>query len=371
MGLLDYYRQFDDMDQEEVNKRLREKRRLEKEKELQVVVNLDLATTEWPDFPNAEVMNQAIFAARGRVNGYPDRHATAIRGTLAKRAGVDPEQVVFGNGATELLQEASHLMLKQGDELVTHWPSYPLFPLMAARAGARPVAVDSAGGRADPEAMLAAVNERTKVMVVCNPNDPTGDYLPAQSLRWLLSELPEHVHLLLDEAFIHFQDIEPIDSCVQLVNEFPRLLVFRTFSKVYGMAGLRAGYVIGSTEASRELEAIAPPLGVNSLTQAGIQHALKLGDSEIDRRRNLVIEQRRRILAALHDLPVDAPPSQANFIWLSAAGMSGVRLASRLEEEGVIVAPGGPLGAEDHVRVSVRGAAATERLLNALEKLRD
>jgi histidinol-phosphate aminotransferase len=370
MGLLDYYRQFDDMDQEEVNQRLREKRRLEKEQELQVVVNLDLATTEWPDFPNAEVMNQAIFAARGRVNGYPDRHAMAIRGALAKRHELDPEQIVFGNGATELLQEAAHLLLSPGDELVTHWPSYPLFPLMAARAGARPVAVDAAGGAADPEAMLAAVTERTKVMVVCNPNDPTGDYLPAQSLRWLLGEVPEHVHVLLDEAFVHFQDIEPIDSCLGLVNEFPRLLVFRTFSKVYGMAGLRAGYVVGSTQASRELEGIAPPLGVNALTQAGIQHALKLGDAEVERRRNLVIEQRKRILSALHDLPVDAPPSQANFVWLSAPGMSGVRLGARLEEEGVIVAPGGPLGAEDHVRASVRGAAATERLLGALEKLR-
>jgi histidinol-phosphate/aromatic aminotransferase/cobyric acid decarboxylase-like protein len=90
----------------------------------------------------------------------------------------------------------------------------------------------------------------------------------------------------------------------------------------------------------------------------------------VNRRRNLVIEQRKRILSALHDLPVDAPPSQGNFVWISAAGMSGVRLAARLEEEGVIVAPGGPLGAENHVRVSVRGAAATERLLNALEKLR-
>jgi len=370
LGLLDYYRQFNDMDEEEVNRGLREKRRLEKEQELQVVVNLDLSSTEWPDLPNAEVMNQAIFAARGRMNGYPDRHAASIRATLAKRAELDPEQVVFGNGATELLQEAAHLFLKQGDELVTHWPSYPLFPLMAARASARPVPVDRAAGAADPEAMLAAVTDRTRAMVVCNPNDPTGHYLPAQSLRWLLSELPEHVHLLLDEAYVHFQDIEPLDSCLRLVNEFPRLLVFRTFSKVYGMAGLRAGYVVGSTEAGRELEAIAPPLGVNSLTQAGIQHALKLGDAEVDRRRNLVIEQRKRILSALHDLPVDAPPSQGNFVWLSAAGMTGARLAGRLQEEGVIVAPGGPLGAEDHVRASVRGGAATERLLSALEKLR-
>lgn len=369
MGLLDYYRQFNDMDQEEVNQRLREKHRAEKEKALQVVPNLDLSSTEWPDFPNAEVVNAAIFAARGRVNGYPDRFATAVRAALANRHGLDPEQIVFGNGATELLHETAHLLLSPGDELVTHWPSYPLFPLMASRSGARPVAVDSAGGAADPEALLAAVTERTKVMVVCNPNDPTGHYLPSQSLRWLLSETPEHVHVLLDEAYIHFQDIEPIDACLRLVEEFPRLLVYRTFSKVYGMAGLRAGYVVASPDAGRLLEAIAPPLGVNGLTQAGIEHALKIGDAEVERRRNLVIEQRRRILSAIHDLPVDAPPSQGNFVWLSRAGMNGTMVGSRLENEGVIVAPGGPLGAEDHVRVSVRGAAATERLLAALGQL--
>lgn len=370
MGLLDYYRQFEDMDQEEVNKRLREKRAAEKAKELAVVPNLDLSSTEWPDFPNAEVMNMAIFAARGRVNGYPDRYATKIRASLAARHEVNPEQIVFGNGATELLQETAHHLLGRGDELVTHWPSYPLFPLMAARAGARPVAVESAGGAADPEAMLAAVTERTKAMVVCNPNDPTGHYLPSESLRWLLGELPEHVMLLLDEAYVHFQDIEPIDACLRLVNEFPRMLVFRTFSKVYGMAGLRAGYVVGSPDASEHLEAISPPLGVNSLTQAGIEHTLKLGDDEVNRRRELVIEQRRRILSALPGLPVDAPPSQGNFLWLSARGLNATHLTSQLKEEGVIVAPGGPLGAGDHVRVSVRGAAATERLLSALEKLR-
>ena len=369
MGLLDYYRQFDDMDQEEVNQGLRDKRRREKEMELQVVPNLDLSSTEWPDFPNSEVMNAAIYVARGRVNGYPDRFSSGIRATLAQRHGVDPEQVVVGNGATDLLQEVAHLLLAPGDELVTHWPSYPLFPLMAARAGARPVAVDAAGGAADPEAMLAAVTDRTRVVVVCNTNDPTGDYLPSQSLRWLLSELPENVHVLLDEAYIHFQDIEPLDSCLSLVAEFPRLFAFRTFSKVYGMAGLRAGYVVGSPDAARELEAIAPPLGVNALTQVAVEYALSHGDGEVDRRRNLVIEQRKRIFGAIPRLPVDAPPSQGNFVWLHAAGMSGTMLASRLENEGVIVAPGGPLGANDHVRASIRGAAATERLVAALEKL--
>jgi histidinol-phosphate aminotransferase len=207
------------------------------------------------------------------------------------------------------------------------------------------------------------------VVVVCNPNDPTGDYLPSQSLRWLLSELPENIHVLLDEAYIHFQDIEPLDACLSLIGEFPRLFAFRTFSKAYGMAGLRAGYVVGSTEASRQLEAIAPPHGVNALTQVAVEYALSHGDGEVDRRRNLVIEQRKRVLGAIPRLPVDAPPSQANFVWLHAAGINGAMLASRLENEGVIVAPGGPLGANDHVRASIRGGAATERLVAALEKL--
>src|SRR5688572_32093774 len=107
------------MDPEEVNQRLREKRRREKEMELQVVPNLDLSSTEWPDFPNSEVMNAAIFVARGRVNGYPDRFASGVRADLAERHGVDPEQIVFGNGATELLQEAAHLFLAPGDRKST------------------------------------------------------------------------------------------------------------------------------------------------------------------------------------------------------------------------------------------------------------
>ncbi len=146
------------------------------------------------------------------------------------------------------------------------------------------------------------------------------------------------------------------------------MIVFRTFSKIYGMAGLRAGYAVASPSASELLGAIAPALGVNALTQAAIAHALKIADPEVKRRRELVLEQRGRLLQALHDLPVDAPESQANFVWLHAANLSGAELAARLEGKGVLVAAGGPLGADDHVRASVRGAAATERLLSALSQ---
>ena len=366
MGLLDYYRQFDDLDEREINRELRERRARERAMALEQIPVLDLSGTEWPNFPNSEIMNASIAAARGRVNGYPDRHASGARKLLAERHDVAPEQIVVGNGAADLLQAAALMLIGTGDELVTPWPSYPLYPLMAQRAGGRPVPVELASSRVDPAAVRAAVTDRTKAVVLCNPNDPTGTYIESQALGELISGLPDHVTVLLDEAFIQFQDVEDIDACLRLVDAFPRLIVFRTFSKIYGLSGLRAGYAVGSPSAGSLLAAIAPALGVNVLTQAGIVQALKIGDREIGRRRELVIEQRERVLHELHDLPVDAPPSQANFVWLHASGLTGAELTSRLEESGVLVAPGGPLGADDHVRAAIRGAAASERLLAGL-----
>jgi histidinol-phosphate aminotransferase len=366
MGLLDYYRQFDDIDQETINRALRERRRREKMLALAEVPTLDLSSTEWPDFPNAEIMNAAIYTARGRVNGYPDRHSAEVRRLLAERHDVQAEQIVVGNGSSELLQAAALVLVHRGDELVTPWPSYPLYPLMAQRAGGTPVAVDLRGGRVDLEAVREAVGPKTRAVVICNPNDPTGTYLTAEELGGLAGSLPEHVNLLIDEAYIEFQGAEPRDSVLRLVDAFPRVLVFRTFSKIYGLSGLRAGYAVGSTASGELLNAIAPALGVNVLTQAGVAYALNMPDVYIAKRRADVIEQRRRVLDELHDLPIDAPESQANFVWLHAANMTGAQLAARLEDKRVLVAPGGPLGADDHVRASIFNAPHTGRLLSAL-----
>jgi histidinol-phosphate aminotransferase len=362
MGLLDYYRQYDDLDEEEFNRGLREKRAREKALALEQIPVLDLSRTEWPDFPNSEVVNAAIYAARGRVNGYPDRYAAPLRATLGERHGVAPEQVVLGNGAGELLQAAAHVLLQPGDELVTPWPSYPLYPLMAQRAGARPVAVDDAS----LGALLEAVGERTRIVVLCNPNDPTGEYLPADQVASLASALPEDAHLLVDEALVHFQDAEAPDSVLRLVDAFPRLVVVRTFSKIYGLSGLRAGYAVGSSASTALLDRIAPVLGVNALTQAAVDQALKIGGDEVQRRREAVIRERAHLVEELSSLPVRVSDSQANFLWISARSMSGNELANRLRERGVIVAPGGPLGEDEHVRATVRDAAATARLLKAL-----
>ena len=292
MDLFSYYRQFDDVDELALNRERRERRAAERRLALEQVPDLDLSGTEWPDLPNSEIVNAAIARARGRVNGYPDRYASAVRRLLAERHAVAPEQVVLGNGAAELLQSAALSLLAEGDELVMPWPSYPLYPLMATRARARPVSVTVGEGEPDHCVALAgAVTQRTRVIVICNPNDPTGHYVPAAELGRLLAVLPERVHVLLDEALVHFQDAEDIDACLRLVDAFPRLLVVRTFSKAYGLSGLRAGYAVG-TDADL-LGTIAPVLGVNALSQAAVEYALRGGDAEVARRRDSVSQRAR------------------------------------------------------------------------------
>src|SRR3954447_15626174 len=172
LGLLDYYRQFDDLDEEVINRELRARRAREKALALERVKTIDLSSTEWPDFPNSEIMNAAIYAARGRVNGYPDRHATRVRETLAERHGVQPEQIVVGNGAAELLQLATMVLLRGGGRF-SRWPSSPLYPLMAQRAGGRPLPVEPSR-----DAVLDAGRDETRLGGVCHPKRPTGTENP-------------------------------------------------------------------------------------------------------------------------------------------------------------------------------------------------
>jgi histidinol-phosphate aminotransferase len=179
----------------------------------------------------------------------------------------------------------------------------------------------------------------------------------------VLAGLPAHVHVLLDEALVHFQDAEDVDACLRLVDAFPRLLVVRTFSKIYGLSGLRAGYAVGSDVDL--LAAVAPVLGVNALTQAAVEHTLRASDGEIERRRRTVSRERGRAIEGLRKLGAEVNSSQANFVWVRAPGLTGDALAQALRRQGVIVAPGGPLGADDHIRAAVLDEPATDRLVRA------
>ena len=364
MGPLDYYRQFEGMSDLEISEELRtrsvERRRLA----LTKVEPLDLSETTWHEFPHPDVVAAVTYAARRGINRARDPHARDLREALAARAGLPVDRVAAGHGAAALLADAAAVLLAPGDELLTPWPSYPLYPAMARRAGGIPVPVACF----DPQALLSAVTPRTRVVVICNPNDPTGDLLGVDALDGLLRALPRHVTVLLDEALRDYVEAEPVDATLALLAAHPRLLVIRTLSKAYGLAGLRCGWAMGGRGSGELLGHLAPPLGLADPIAAGALEALRATAPQVAARRAVIATERRRLLDAIVDLPVDAGPSQANLVWLRAPGLTGNQLASRLSRQAVIVAPGAAVGSDDHVRVTIQSPAATDRLLDALTR---
>ena len=266
-----HYRQYEGMTEEEVSADLRAKADERKQQALARVEPIDLSATTWPEYPPSTVVNAITYAARRGLHRYLDRHATALRSELAHHLGVPEERLVMGDGAAQLLGAAAQALLEPLDELVTPWPSYGLYPAIAHRARGHAVPVPGFGA----QAVLRAVNERTRLVALCNPNDPTGELVAVDELRALLEALPERVVVLLDEALRDFVDAEQRDAALALVDEFPRLLVFRTFSKAWGLAGLRVGYAVGGPGAEPLLEQLEPELGLNELAQAGALEALR------------------------------------------------------------------------------------------------
>jgi histidinol-phosphate aminotransferase len=363
VGLRDYYRQFAGMSDAEVSAELRERADEARRRALTRVDALDLSRTTWHELPHPDVVAAVTFAARGAINALPDPTAGELRRELGDRNGVPPERVVVGHGAAGLLAAAASALLGADDELLTPWPSYGLYPVMAQRAGARAVPLPDGH---DVASMLAAVTPRTRAIALCNPNDPTGAHLSAGALRELLDALPERVSLLLDEALADYVAGEQPGTTTTLLERHPRLLIFRTFSKVYGLAGLRCGYALGGPGAEDLLARIAPQLGVGIPAQAGALEALRACGPQVALRRAVVIAERARLLDALHDLPVDAPPSEANVLWLRSGGLAASELTARLRRAGVVVFDGAEVGDGHHVRAAIQSPAASDRLLDAL-----
>jgi len=363
VGLRDYYRQFDGLSEGEVNAGLRERAQERRMRALARVEPLDLSRTTWPHLPHSDVVNAVTYVARRGLHQYRDRDAGQLHSELAHHHGVARERVVVGNGAAELLRSAAQALLEPGDELITPWPSYALLPLMARRARARAVAVDDFS----VDAVLEAINQATRVVALANPNDPTGERLSSDELRGLSERLPERVVLLLDEALGDYVDSEPVDATVALLDDHPRTLVFRSFSKAWGLAGLRCGYVLGGPGSEPLLARLEPELGVNDLAQAGALEALRSGRGIVGARTAQVATERQRLTFELRRRGVVVGDSQANFLWIRHPGTSGTDLAQGLGAMGVIVAPGSALGDPARVRVAIHDQVTGDRLLRSID----
>jgi histidinol-phosphate aminotransferase len=224
--------------------------------------------------------------------------ARAINRALAERHYIRGEQIVLGQRRRRAVADGRLPALDQGSELLSPWPSYSLYPTIATRAGARFVEAELADGFVDPAALLAQVGDRTRMIVISNPNDPTGTYIESGQVGELLSRLPEHTYLALDEAYVHFQDAEDEDACMRLVEAFPRLLVSsHVLEGVRALRGARGVTWWERPQPRRSSPRSAPMLGVNALTQAAVLQALKIGDRDLQRLRATVIEQRQPLCA--------------------------------------------------------------------------
>jgi histidinol-phosphate aminotransferase len=364
MSLLDYYRQFEGLSPEEINIGLREEAAERKRKALTRVETLDLSQTTWPELPHPHIVSAITYVARRGLNRYPHLRGSELRDELARRYEVDSSRVIIGNGAAELLSSATRALIEPGQRLLTSWPSYPLYPIMARRAHGQAVPVT---GGID-ELLEGAHEPDARVVALASPNDPTGELVSVASLRRLLDSLPEQIAVLLDESLIEFADAQATNASLALLEEHPRLLVFRTFSKAWGLAGLRVGYAIGGPGSEELLAELEPDLGVSEISQAGAFEALHSCSELLLRRVEVVQRERARLTAALRELGFELSDSQANFLWAAHPALEGGELAARLARAGVLVADGAPLGEPDHVRIAIRSSAASTRLLAAIGK---
>jgi histidinol-phosphate aminotransferase len=329
---------------------------------------VELASNEAPWGPLPAVAG-ALQGQIERLNRYPDPGKTLLRQRIADRCELPMARVAVGNGSCELLMAAADALLEPGAEVVYAWPSFSIYPHVAAQAGARAVAVPlDAEQRHDLDAMAREVTAATRMVLVCNPNNPTGTALPIDAIDAFVADLPRHVAVILDEAYIEFDALQDPGDSLDLVGRHPNLIVLRTFSKVYGLCGLRVGYALGPEEFRLAVDRVRQPFSVNSLAQAAAAEAIRHQD-EVSRRVEATIVERAWLEVELEDRGLTTTDSQANFVWVGLGEREEGPIVDGLAQRGVIVRAGAALGGPGHLRVTLGTRPQNERFVAALDAL--
>lgn len=331
-----------------------------------------LASNECPDPPLAEVV-QAASAALVATNRYPDPSYLPLREALAEHTGVEAERIAVGNGSCDLLLALGEALLEEGTELVHAWPSFSVYPHLEAATGATAVRVPlDADHRHDLDAIADAITERTRLVIVCNPNNPTSTAVGLDELRAFVRRVPEDVVVLLDEAYVEFAEAYRPEESIALLEEHPHLVILRTFSKLYGLAGLRVGYGLCSTpELVGAVSRVRQPFSLNVAAAAAATEALRHPGATAARIAQ-ARESRAAVAAGLRALGIEPAASEANFVWFDLpaadgeAGATEERVIAALREERVLVRSGGALGREGALRVTYGTPEENGRFLAAL-----
>ncbi|HSK49555.1 MAG TPA: histidinol-phosphate transaminase [Solirubrobacterales bacterium] len=329
-----------------------------------------LASNESPFPPHPRVV-EAIAKTAAAMNRYPDPDATLLRRRIAERYDAEPGRVAVGNGSCEILLAAADALCEPGAEILYAWPSFSMYPYLAALTGAREIKVPlDAEDTHDLEAMATEITAATQLVLVCNPNNPTGTHLPAAEVAAFCERVSPHVAVILDEAYVEFQVDDDPDATLDLLDDFPNLVVLRTFSKCYGLAGLRVGYAIGSAGFRAAVDAVRQPFSVNALAQAAGAEAILHQDDVLRRVESTVVE-RLRVEEGVRGLGLATAETQANFSWIDLGEAEEAEIVAGFAERQIAVRPGTPLGDPGHIRVSYGTTAENDRFLSAFGELLD
>jgi histidinol-phosphate aminotransferase len=335
-----------------------------------------LASNESPYPPFPEVV-EAVAAVLGGLNRYPDPTNARLRGALSDRYGVPAAHIAIGNGSCDVLLAAGEALLEPGAELVYAWPSFSVYPHLAAASGATAITVPvNERHEHDLDAMAREITAATRLVLVCNPNNPTSTALPADAIAAFVEQVPRHVCVILDEAYCEFNVLDDPDTTLDLLKGHRNLVLLRTFSKVYGLCGLRVGFgLCGSDEFVTAVNQVRQPFFCNAAAQAAAIEALRHQD-EVNARVERTIIARVEVEDGLRDLGIEPAESQANFCWFDLPVADGAepaeveaRIVRGLGERGVLVRAGNALGRAGALRVTYGTPAQNARFLSELGAL--
>lgn len=327
-----------------------------------------LASNESPFPPHPDVVD-AVSRAAAESNRYPDPEARVLRLAIADHHETDPARIAVSNGSCEILLAASLALCEPGDEILYAWPSFSMYPHLPALSGAREIRVPLAEGYVhDLDAMLEEVTAATQLLIVCNPNNPTGTHLPAERIGAFVESVPSRTTIILDEAYVEYQTNDDPDTTVDLLAKHPNVVLLRTFSKTHGLAGMRVGYALCSPQFRTAVDAVRQPFSVNALAQAAAAEAIRHQDDVADRVEKNLIE-RVFVEDALQELGFATAESETNFAWIELGDLDEGEVVAALSRAGVAVRPGTPLGGPGCLRVTYGTRAENERFLAALREI--
>ncbi|MEA2276890.1 MAG: histidinol-phosphate aminotransferase [Solirubrobacteraceae bacterium] len=335
-----------------------------------------LASNESPDPPLPAVV-EAITRVLGGLNRYPDPTNAGLRRALSDRYDLPAARIAIGNGSCDLLLAAGEALLEPGAELVYAWPSFSVYPHLAAASGARAITVAlNEREEHDLDAMAAEITAATRLVIVCNPNNPTSTALPHEAIADFVARVPRHVCVILDEAYCEFNTLDDPDATLDLLGRHPNLVLLRTFSKVYGLCGLRVGFALcGSDEFVTAVNQVRQPFFCNAAAQAAAIEALRHQDA-VTERVERAVAARLELEDGLEDLGIVPADSQANFCWFvlpvgedeDPADVEA-RIVRELGQRGVLVRSGTALGKPGALRVTYGTPAQNARFLRELGSL--